>query len=71
MRCPDWDQAALADLRADADFAERQACEGPYFPARGITKELLTAYAKTVRDKIASGSWLTVEDSGTQEEGTR
>lgn len=39
------DNAALTDLLRDADCAECQAHNGPYFPERGITKESLHAYA--------------------------
>lgn len=47
------DQHALADLIADANAAERQANEGPFYPDRGITRENLLSYAKECR-KAAS-----------------
>lgn len=48
------DSAALADLLADAAFAERQANEGPFYPERGITPESLLAYAAECWAKAAS-----------------
>ncbi len=46
------DDAALADLRADAEQSERQAVEGPFYPDRGITAESLRAYAAKCREEI-------------------
>jgi hypothetical protein len=43
------DDAALADLRSDAEQSERQANEGPFYPERGITAESLLAYAAKCR----------------------
>lgn len=40
------DNAALADLVCDARVAREQAENGPYYPAKGITKESLLAYAE-------------------------
>lgn len=38
-----------ADLLADAEFAERQAIEGPFYPDRGITPDSLRSYAAKCR----------------------
>ena len=46
------DALALADLRNDAEFSERQAENGPYFPEHGITRESLIAYAQKLRAQI-------------------
>ena len=46
------DALALADLRNDAEFSERQAEHGPYFPEHGIARESLIAYAQKLRAKI-------------------
>lgn len=43
------DNAALADLLADARNAEQQAKEGPFYPDRGITADSLRAYAAKCR----------------------
>ena len=47
------DNAALCDLLRDAECAEEQADNGPYFPDRGITRESLLAYAAKCRHHIA------------------
>lgn len=39
------------DLINDADFAERQAQEGPFYPEQKITPETLLAYAKKCRNE--------------------
>lgn len=44
----------VADLLSDADFAERQADEGPYYPERGITVASLRAYAAECREQAAA-----------------
>ena len=44
-------EAWVADLLADAEFAEAQAESGPFFPDRGITAESLRAYAEECREK--------------------
>lgn len=52
------DSAALADLLSDAEGAERQAVEGPFYPDRGITPESLMTYARKCRamaDRYQSG----------------
>ena len=41
------------DLIADADFAERQANEGPFYPEKNITRESLLAYAAKCRAEAA------------------
>jgi hypothetical protein len=43
------DNAAVADLLADARAAEEQATTGPFYPERGITAESLRAYAAKCR----------------------
>jgi hypothetical protein len=48
------DDAALRDLLSDAEGAERQAKEGPFYPSRGVTAESMQAYAASCRAKIAS-----------------
>ena len=55
--------AKIADLRADAEAAERQAEAGPFYKAfrpvpwaaevPAITRESLLAYAKKCREEIA------------------
>ena len=50
-----------ADLIADAEFAERQAAEGPFYPDRGITAESLLAYAAKCRAEAAQ-DWKSVKD---------
>jgi hypothetical protein len=42
------------DLIADAEQAERQAVEGPYYPEDGIVPETLLAYAKDCRQRAES-----------------
>ena len=44
--------AQRADYLADAEHAERQAADGPFFPERGITRESLLAYAAECRAKV-------------------
>ena len=44
-------ETARRDLLNDAECAERQAEQGPFFPERGITRESLLAYAKECRLK--------------------
>lgn len=46
------DAAALEDLRVDAEQADEQAANGPYFPERGITAESLRRYAQECRERI-------------------
>lgn len=46
--------AERADLLADAEYAEQQAVEGPYYPERGITRESLLAYAAECRSKCSA-----------------
>lgn len=46
------DNAAIADLEADARHATEQAADGPHFPERGITRESLEGYAATCRAGI-------------------
>ena len=41
------------DLIRDAEFAERQAINGPYYPEKGITRESLLVYAAECRQKIS------------------
>lgn len=43
------DEAALADLIADAVAAEEQAVSGPFYPEKGITRISLLAYAAQCR----------------------
>lgn len=43
------ESARKADLIADAEFAERQAEEGPFYPERGITRDSLLSYAYKCR----------------------
>lgn len=43
------DAAAMADVIRDAEFAERQAINGPYYPERGISRESLLAYGAKCR----------------------
>ncbi len=38
-------QAEIDDLLIDADYAERQAKNGPFYPERGITRDTLIMYA--------------------------
>lgn len=38
-----------ADLLNDAEYAEKQAAEGPFYPEKGITKESCLAYAAKCR----------------------
>lgn len=45
--------AAKADLLADAVSAEHQAKNGPFYPERDITPEFLRAYAKRCRAEAA------------------
>jgi hypothetical protein len=45
--------AARADLLSDAEHAERQAVDGPYYPERGITRKSLLAYAAECRSKAS------------------
>ncbi len=45
-------KAYKRDLEIDAECAEEQAENGPYYPERGITKESLLAYAKECREKM-------------------
>jgi hypothetical protein len=52
----DLDSHAIADLIADANAAERQANEGPFYPDRGITRENLISYAKECRQSAAKYS---------------
>lgn len=47
------DSAAMADLIHDAELAEQQATEGPFYPERDITAESLLAYAADCRAKAA------------------
>ena len=47
------DEFAIDDLRRDAQQAERQAKEGPFYPEKGITAESLIAYAQKCRQAIA------------------
>jgi len=52
------DKAALRDLLVDAETAEQQADNGPFYPERGITRESLLAYAARCRrelDQFAAG----------------
>ena len=44
-------EACRRDLLNDAETAERQAEQGPFYPERGITKESLLAYAAECREK--------------------
>lgn len=44
--------AVRADLLVDAEHAERQAADGPFFSERGITRESLLAYAAECRSKL-------------------
>lgn len=46
------DDAALRDLVNDAECADRQAVEGPFYPERGITAESLIAYAANCRLQV-------------------
>ncbi len=46
------DDAALRDLLIDAECAERQAIDGPFYPERGITKESLNTYANKCRAAV-------------------
>jgi len=48
------DNAAIADQLADAEFAEKQAADGPYYPERGITRESLLTYAAQCRAFVQS-----------------
>lgn len=41
--------ACVKDLLNDADHADRQAQDGPYFPELGITAESLQQYAEECR----------------------
>ncbi len=47
------DSHALGDLLSDAEQAESQAINGPFYPDRNITPESLRAYASLCRAKIA------------------
>lgn len=47
------DSAALLDLLSDAECAESQSKNGPFFPERGITAASLAAYAAKCRDQVA------------------
>jgi hypothetical protein len=49
------DDAAIADLISDAECAERQSVEGPFYPERGITAESLAAYA--IRCRVQADSF--------------
>ncbi len=52
MMTPDeLTQAWVLDNLMDAEFAEKQAVEGPFFPERGITTESLLEYAAECRRK--------------------
>jgi hypothetical protein len=49
---PSWESQVsdwVLDLLSDADHAERQAVDGPFYPERGITPESLRAYASACR----------------------
>jgi len=46
--------AERADHLVDAEHAERQAADGPFFPERGITRESLLAYATECRSKAGA-----------------
>lgn len=46
--------ARIADELNDAECAERQAAEGPFFPERGITAESLRAYAAKCRARASA-----------------
>jgi hypothetical protein len=45
------DHWALYDLISDAEQAEAQAADGPFYPKSGITRESLLAYAAECRAK--------------------
>ena len=47
-------QFAIDDLLRDAEQAERQAEEGPFFPSRGITAESCARYAAECRTRAAA-----------------
>ena len=52
------DMAAIRDQINDAECAERQAENGPFYPDRGITAESLLQYAKSCRvlaEKYSNG----------------
>lgn len=52
------DNAALRDLISDAEGAEEQAENGPFYPERGIDREMCLRYAAKCRamiDKYRSG----------------
>lgn len=52
------DDAALRDILNDAECAERQASEGPFYPEKDITPESLLKYAAKCRaqaQKYAGG----------------
>lgn len=51
---PDELQSAWHDdQRRDAEHAEAQAANGPYYPEKGITRESLLAYAAECRAAMA------------------
>ena len=45
---------ARDDQQRDAIHAEGQACNGPFYPDRGITAESLLAYAAECRAAVAA-----------------
>jgi hypothetical protein len=42
----------VQDLTIDAECAEKQAANGPFYPESGITEESLLAYARECREKV-------------------
>jgi hypothetical protein len=44
-------EAWRLDLIADAEQAEDQAVNGPFYPESGVTRDMLTAYAAECRQK--------------------
>lgn len=46
------DTAAIADLISDAESCEEQAINGPFYPEKDITPEMLRRYAAKCRAAV-------------------
>ena len=44
----------IADLVSDAEFAERQAENGPFYPHLSVTRETLLDHAAKCREQVES-----------------
>lgn len=59
-------QAEIDDLLIDAYHAERQAKTGPYYPERGITKDMLILYAAKCLKEAEEKAGVTIETGDKQ-----